>query len=319
MTQSAGTMLEAAEDYLDLRRKLGFQIGIEAAELRRFARFADRIGHRGPITTELAVRWATLPDSSRQYHARRLDVVRRFARHRASHDAATEIPPERLLGSSVHRRQEPHICSATEISKLLKIAAQLGPKNGLRGETYRTLLGLLAATGMRISEALALRRENIDLESGTITIQKTKVYRARIVPLHGTVIEELRQYVRRRDRYHRPRVPDAFFLTERGTSLKYLPVRLTFRKLTRELGWQRGRNGRLPRIHDLRHTFAVRRLIRWYEEEQNIDNKTAALATYLGHTRVTHTYWYLTGVPELLALTARRFERYAAQAVAGDA
>lgn len=198
-------------------------------------------------------------------------------------------------------------------------AIRLGPRKGLHGRTYWTLFGLLAATGLRISEGLALHRGDVDLDRGLITVRRTKFFRERVVPLHPTAVEALRRYAGLRDRRLRPPVSPQFFLTEMGTPLTYARARLTFVNLRSGLRWVHGRNGRLPRVHDLRHTFAVRRLIQWYRDAQNVDNKIAALATYLGHTRVSHTYWYLTGVPELFAFAVRRFERYAVGASRGSA
>lgn len=306
------TMRSIVEGYLHLRRKLGFQLRIEGEELLRFAHFADQSGHAGPITTELAVRWATLPkDAAPLYHARRLDMVRRVAQHRAASDTRTAIPPQGLLGPS-YRRPQPHIYSEAQIRELLKAASELTPKGkeGLRPFSYKTLFGLLASTGMRISEALKLTRNTVDLQTGVILIPIAKFHRARLVPLHQSVLDVLRAYARQRDRHRRHSRSDAFLINEHGTSLKYQQVIKTFVGLRRQLGWSADQHGRLPRIHDLRHTFVVRRLLRWCEQGANLDNKVAALSTYLGHVHVTGTYWYLTGVPELLAVTARRFERY---------
>lgn len=304
------SLVALAEDYLTLRRGLGFAMRIEGAELMRFARYADAIGHRGPVTTELALAWAGLPkEADPLYRARRLDVVRRFAKHRALFDPATEIPPDRVFGPS-YRRRSPHIYSEREIASLLRAAGQLGPVGGLRPQTYVTLFGLLASTGLRISEALRLTEKEVDLGAGLLTVSETKFHKSRLIPLHPSTAAALRRYAERRDNYHPlVRLP-AFFLTERGTSLKHCRVLKTFRDLRRDLGWDR-LGGPPRRIHNLRHSFAVRRLLRWYEEGADIDNKIAVLSTYLGHVKVTDTYWYLTAVPELLAVAAARYEAYA--------
>jgi integrase len=305
------TTAAAVEEYLAVRRKLGFALHVEGQELDRFARFAEKVGHTGPITTELAVRWATLPaDASRLYHARRLDLVRRLARHLAAFEPATEIPLEGLLGPSYGRR-EPHIYSEDEIAALLSMTTRLGPLGGLRPHTYTTLFGLLACTGLRISEALALSRRDVDLDAGIISIAAGKFHRSRLVPVHPTTVQALRAYSDRRDRYHRHPRSATFFVSEFGTSLKYPKVLATFVDLRRRLGWTTGRGARPPRIHDLRHTLVVRRILRWYQEGVDIDSKIASLSTYLGHVRVADTYWYLTAVPELLAVCAARFEQFA--------
>lgn len=317
----APAMMQATvEEYLSFRRKLGFELLIEGQELRRFARFADQSGHAGSITTELAVRWATLPvGADRLYHARRLDMVRRLARYRVLLDPRTEIPLEGLLGPS-YRRRQPHIYSDEEVAALLRAAAELGPARGLRPHTYATLFGLLDSTGLRVSEALALARHHVDLEAGIITVAAGKFHRSRLVPLHSSAVQALRAYADRRDRhrYRQAVCSDAFFLNEFGTSLKYHKVLLTFIDLRDQLAWKTGRSGRPPRIHDLRHRFAVRRLLRWYEEGVAIDRKIASLSTYLGHVKVSDTYWYLTAVPELLAVPAARFEQAVACEQRGD-
>ena len=180
-------------------------------------------------------------------------------------------------------------------------------------------IGLLACTAMRISEALRLTRSDVDLEAGVITIRSGKFQTSRLVPTHHPTAPPLRAYAELRDRrVTRPR-SDAFFLSESGTSLKYITVHHTFDRLRHQLGWEAGRQQRAPRIHDLRHTFTVRCLIRWYEEGAEIDRKIASLSTYLGHADVSSTYWYLSAVPELLALAAARFERGATLSCAGGA
>lgn len=310
-----GTMGAHVEEYLALRRRLGFALRIEGEELGRFARFSDAAGHRGRLTTELAVRWATLPNSDRLYHARRLDMVRRLARHLALFEPATEIPPEGMLGPS-YRRRDAHIYSPNELAALFRATLQLGPTGGLRPHTYRTLFGLLACTGLRISEALRLSREHVDLQQGLLTIAEGKFHKSRLVPLHTTTTRALVEYADRRDRRHKFPLVDAFFVSERGTSLKYIKVITTFGRLRRQLGWKADHTGRLPRIHDLRHSFAVRRLLLWYEQDVDVNRQIAMLSTYLGHVKVSDTYWYLTAVPELLAVSAAKFER---RATANDA
>jgi integrase len=311
-TMKRATMVSLVEEYLVMRRKLGFALEIEGQQLMRFARYADRAGHRGPLTIELAVRWALLGrDRGCVAAARRLDAVRRFAKHRWLLDARTQVPPEGLLGQSYRRRPMPHIYSDGELAALLKAASALGPSRGLRPRTYVTLLGLLAATGLRISEALRLTRGDVDLNTGVLTVVQTKFQKSRLVPLHPTTTRALRRYARARNRRY-PRVSRAmaFFLTERGTSLKYWRALMTFTALRTQLGWT-GPRGQRPRLHDLRHTFAVRRLIRWHRRGVDLHHRIAALSTYLGHVKVTDTYWYLTAVPELLAITGRQYERFA--------
>lgn len=305
------TMVNLAQEYLDYRRKLGSQLKIEGQQLVRFAEYADQSGHCGPITIELSLRWARMPaDASPLYQARRLEVVRCFARYRAIFDSATEIPPDRLLGKA-HRRICPHIFSNSQISALMKSASDLQPTDSLRPLTYRTLFGLLTSTGMRITEALRLRDEDVDLTTGTLTVAETKFYKSRLLPLHPTVCEQLSEYAGVRDVQHPLPESTTFLISHRGQSLKYSTVRTTFRKIADRLGWQSNGGRRRPRLYDLRHTFACRRLIAWYHEGVDIDHAIASLSTYLGHAKVTDTYWYLTGVPELLQIASGRFEHFA--------
>ena len=313
----ASRMVGLARDYLAYRKSLGFQLASAEPLLLRFAAYADRTGHRGPLTTELIVRWVRLPKAgSPGYLARRLDVVRGFARHRAVADPRTEIPPPRLLGAA-YRRRTPHVYSEAELSALVSAARGLTPSTGLRPHTYATLFGLLACTGLRVSEAVKLTRGDIDWRQGLLTVRQTKFRKSRLVPLHATALGALRGYAARRDRAHPAPATGAFFLTGRGTPLPRSSVGVTFWNLRKRLGWSAGRDRPKPRIHDLRHTFACRRLQRWYADGVDIDNAVAALSTYLGHAAVSDTYWYLTGTPELLALATARFERFAAAGPGG--
>jgi integrase len=300
------TVLNAVDAYLRERRQLGYELLVEGQELRRFARYADESGHTGPLTCELAIRWAQLPAASDPlYQARRLDMVRRFAKHQTMHDSQTEVPPPGILGRS-YRRCPPHIYSAQEIDGLLEASSRLGPQGGLRPHTYRTLFGLLACTGLRISEALGLTRADVDLHGGVVTVTETKFHKSRLVPLHSSAVQELRAYAFRRDGYLSRSTSPRFFLTEHGTALKYWRTLMTFLALRKALGWVGSRKG--PRIHDLRHTFAVRTLLRWYNEGASIGNRIVALSTYLGHAKVSDTYWYLSAAPELMAAASSRFE-----------
>jgi integrase len=310
-------MVGLAKEYLAYRKSLGFQLASTEPLLLQFAEYADRTGHRGPLTTELVVRWVRLPKAgSPGYLARRLDVVRGFARHRAATDPRTEIPPPRLLGAT-YRRRTPHIYSEAELSALVAAARGLSPRAGLRPHTYATLFGLLACTGLRVSEAVKLTRNDIDWQQGLLTVRQTKFRKLRLVPLHATTLGVLRDYAARRDQFHPTATTEAFFLTSRGTPLPLASVGVTFWKLRKQLGWSVGRGTGKPRIHDLRHTFACRRLQHWYADGVDVDHAVAALSTYLGHATVRDTYWYLTGTPELLALATARFERFASSASGG--
>jgi integrase len=303
-------MVAKVEAYLSFRRGLGYQLRIEGRLLQQFARYADAAGHRGPLTTDLAVRWARATASTdRLYPARRLEVVRPFARHLTATEPGTEVPPRGLLGPA-HRRPRPHIFAPAEVTALMAAAGRLGPPGGLRPETYRTLIGLLAAAGLRISEALHLERRDVDLDRGTLTVRQTKFRKTRLVPLHPTAADALRAYAGRRDRAVPPHRCDRFFTSDRGNGLPYSTVRTVFRKLCDGLRLTSSTRPR-PRLHDLRHTFTCRRVEAWYDAGVDLAHAVAALSVYLGHAKVTDTYWYLTATPDLLARAAARFEGFA--------
>jgi integrase len=305
-------MLDLVEQYLADRRSLGFALRIQGRQLCNFARFADNIGHRGPVTVDLCLRWATLPIArGRRFPGRRLEVVRPFARYCAAIDPTGEVPSRFLLGSPRHRPIH-HIYSDDQIATLVAEAGRLRPAGGLRPSTYATFFGLLSATGLRVSEALHLMREEVDLKGNVLVVRATKFRKSRLVPMHITTAEALRRYAAERDRLAPCSVDQTFFVSDRGSALPYTTVRDAFLHLRRALGWA-GLMPR-PRIHDLRHTFACHRLRDWYDQGVDVSARIASLATYLGHAHVTDTYWYLTGSPDLLALAATRFEKLAMEA-----
>jgi integrase len=305
------SFLPLVDEYLALRRDLGFKLDDMRRWLEDFGRFADRTGHRGPITIDLAVRWAlSSPSKDPSCAARRISAIRQFARHRVAFDPATEIPPAGLLGR-IPRRKPPHIYSDAEISALLRECSLLWPRGGLRPRTYVTFFSLLAATGLRLSEARRLTRRDVDLSRGILTIRQSKFRKSRLVPLHPTSTHALSRYAARRDAFRDAPRSEFFFRTDQTPELKHAAVEKTFSRLRDRLGWTSHSRARRPRIHDLRHTFAVRRLLRWYEESADVDRMVLALATYLGHAKISDTYWYLSAVPELMAITSQRFEHFA--------
>jgi integrase len=297
-------------DYLAFRNRMGFSLRTAGVELKSFARHLEVVRHTGPLTTEVAIRWARLPINAKpEYWAWRLHAVRVFAQHLAATDARHEVPPSGALGRSF-TRAHPHIYTPEEVGALLEETRSLSPVRGLPPHTYRTFFGLLASTGLRCGEALALRREHVDLKDGRLLIVKAKLGKTRALPLHPTTVEALRAYARRRDAtFRKGRKSDAFFLSRRATALTYQRVTLTFEQLRLRLGWHR--LNPIPRVHDLRHTFAVRNLLRWCEAGENVDGKIISLSVYLGHVRPTCTYWYFSAIPELMAVAGRRFEAHA--------
>lgn len=309
------TLLSLAEDYLTERRSLGFDLRITGDQITAFARFIDATGHTGPLTTRITLDWV---QGQAKYAkplswARRLDVLRPFARYLARLDPATEFPQTAIFGRS-HRRLAPHIYSEQEICDLLAAAQRLAPHGGLRPATYSTIFGLIAATGLRLSEALHLRCGDVDLDQCLLTVRNTKFRKSRHVPVHPTVAAALNRFmvVRARHSTSNPDMP--LFLSSSGGVLPTRTIHWVFQRLRSELGWiARGAYAQ-PRIHDLRHTFICRRVLLWHEHGTDIDNAMAALSTYVGHAKVSDTYWYLTGVPDLMAVAGKRFEQFAATA-----
>jgi integrase len=300
-------MQDRVTAYLRYRRQLGYRLAIEGAQLERFAEFAQRRGYHGPLTLTIVLAWAGA--SRTQFGpARRLEVIRPFAKYCQLFEPDTAIPPTGLLGPS-HRRVPPHIYTTDEINALLGAAKTLEPRDGLRPATIRTYLGLLAATGLRVSEALALNRQDVDLDNGVITVQCGKFGKTRLVPLGSSTVAALAGYCTRRD-YDAPWVADdAFFCSDSARRLSYNQACYAFQCLRRQLGWAR-HNTRLPRMYDLRHTFACRRLRQWYEDGVDVNWALPQLSTYLGHVKVSDTYWYLTAVPELMTIVTERFEHF---------
>jgi integrase len=214
-------MVKRAKDYLVYRRALGFALDISGKLLMQFARFADRSGHHGPLTADLALRWASLrKTASPRYRAERLSIVRVFARYLAAQDGRSEVPDPRLLGKN-HYRLQPHIYSDRQLQELVRAAAKLLPTYRLRPHTYSTLFGLLVSTGLRVSEALNLSKEHVDLANGILRIEQTKFRKSRLVPLHPTVTRAIRRYAHERDQDPQARHSDAFFVGGHGRALPY--------------------------------------------------------------------------------------------------
>ena len=307
-----GSMQHLVQEYLDERRGLGFALTIPGAQLQAFARFADASGHRGPLTRQLITSW-TRDEAKRATPltwARRLEVIRPSAKHRARIEPGTYVPKADTFGRC-RRRLAPHLYTDWEIVDLLAAAGRLSPKGTLRPATYRALFGLIAATGLRVSEALRLKCADVDLDAGMLTVRQTKFAKSRLVPLHPTTVRALQQYLPLRQR-HLPTVSDGPFLASAsGTALAKRTVHGVFARLRDQLGWTARGGHAAPRIHDLRHTFICRRVQLWHEHGTDIDNAMVALSTYVGHAKVSDTYWYLTAAPDLMSVAGRRFEQFA--------
>jgi integrase/recombinase XerD len=305
-------LIKALKKYLRLRRNLGSKLEGADNILRDFVAFAKREGS-SHIRTELALRWAQQPAHVQPATwAARLRLVRGFALWLSATDPQTEVPPADLLPYR-YQRQAPYIYTDAEIAAIVRAAGRLVSPKGLRGRTYATTFGLISVSGMRVTEVLALDREDVDLRQGILTIRETKFRKSRLVLLHESTCLVLAAYARARDRIVCRAAGPAFFLSERGTRVTKWATRCNFAQVSRAVGLRQAvpgrRHGHGPRLHDLRHRFAVRTLMDWYRTGVDVERELPKLATYLGHVHVNDTYWYLEAVPELLALAARRLER----------
>jgi len=294
------------ERYLSMRKGLGYKYEHQTQRLGAFVSFMEK-RNATTITTKLAMEWATLPPDRHASWALRLTDVRGFARHVANFDPKTEVPPVGLLPAL--KRAKPYVYSDAEVDALLAAALALPPEDGLRRWTYHRLFGLLAVTGMRVSEVMGLERDDVDLDAGVLTIRLTKFGKSRLLPLHPTTCTALRSYAKRRDAHLGSRCGPHFFVTEQGDRLQHHHVYAVFWRLSRETGLRRPGDHTGPRVHDLRHRFAIRTLLGWYREGKDIEQRLPALSTYLGHACVQDTYWYLSACPELMREAARRLER----------
>lgn len=294
---------DTLDRYLAVRRALGFKLASQETRLRRFVAFMDDRG-AAYITASLAVEWAGSQCGPATWSSR-LATVRAFARHLALSERRTEIPPSGVFPPQ--RRPRPYIYSAAEIVDLLAAMPELH-LTGLQGRTYQCFFGLLAVAGLRFSEAADLRRENVDLADGVLTIREAKFGKTRLIPLHTTTTEVLRAYASDRDRCPRRQGSVYFFTGDRGAKLNHTNAHKTFMDWTRRAGLRGARERPGPRVHDLRHTFAVRTLLGWYGTGQDVERRMPELTTYLGHTHIEDTYWYLTACPELLNHALLRLE-----------
>jgi integrase/recombinase XerD len=295
------------EDYLALRRAMGFKL--ERHE-KLLGQFVDYLAahHVAALTIEHALAWASAPSSAdMRWCAARLSVVREFAAYLHAQDPAHQIPPRGLV-PHLTRRAVPYLYTDHEISALIAAAAALSIP--LRAATYQTLVGLLAATGMRVGEAIRLDHEDFDDQSGVLTVRDSKFGKSRQLPLHPTTTTRLHDYLELRDQLCSRPSTTALLLSARGYRLRYERLWETFHRLVVQAGLQPRSPGCVPRIHDLRHTFAVTTLLGWYRDGADVPALLPRLSTYLGHADPKHTYWYLSAAPELLALAAGRLDAH---------
>jgi integrase len=288
--------------YVDLHRSLGFSFRTQRSLLRNFVAFAGAQGDEF-VRVDRVLDWAARAPSPPQ-RRNRLLTVRRFALAMQAEDARHEAPAADALGHGTFKRRIAHIYQPDEIARLMRAAAQLQAADSIRPLTYSTLFGLLAATGMRISEALALRLEDVTADG--LLIRQTKFQKSRLLPLHDTTRRALDAYLS--VRLQLGTLDGALFISTTGKAPAYETVAATFRWLARSIGL-RGKPGQPgPRIHDLRHTFAVRSLEQCRYDREAVARHIVALSTYLGHAHVTDTYWYLHATPILMGQIAEAGE-----------
>jgi integrase/recombinase XerD len=308
---TAGWLRRCAEDYLAMRRTLGFDLSGQGWLLLDFVGYCEQ-RDIVTVTTDVAVAWAmsTRRSQDRLWWARRLIVVRVFARHLQALDPATQVPPVDVL-PAFYRRVTPYLYSPAQVVDLIRVAGRLRPR--LRGATYATVIGLLASCGLRIGEACRLDRDDVDLDQGVLTVRGSKSGKSRIVPVHRTTLGALRIYDARRDRLcPSPTTSAAFFLNSRGRRLDAHNASSTFAEVVDAVGIVVPPGVRRPRLHDLRHAFTVATLLAWYRDGGDVAARLPLLSTYLGHVDPKSTYWYEEATPELLAAAADRLERHQA-------
>lgn len=292
-----------ADDYMQLRRAVGHKMMHAHFLLPKFVSYLEATDAE-TVTVEAALAWAQSSEHQ-SMRAQRMQVARGFARYLVGVDPRTEVPPVGLVPYP-NQRRPPFIYSSDDIAALISeartsLAGQLAPT------AYETLIGLLAVSGMRVGEALRLDLTTVDLMEGVLTVRMTKFQKSRELPLHPTTVEALATYAGKRDSLHRRLGSTAFFVTDSGKPMQYSRVHRVFRQLVNSSGVGAG-SPVTPRIHDLRHSFAVRTLVEWYRTGENVEACLPRLSTYLGHLDPHTTYWYLSAVPELLGLAAGRLE-----------
>jgi integrase/recombinase XerD len=299
---------EAIKDYLALRRGLGFKLKKHTRFLEEFASFLQK-ADESTVTSRLALQWATEPQHIKPSEwAARLSVVRSFARYLSAFDPSTEIPPQGLLPYRT-QRAKPYIYSDREIHQLLEAAQTMPATHSLQPWTYHCLFGLLAVTGLRISEALNLRVSDVDWTEGILTIRHSKFGKSRLIPLHASSIKILSEYGARRDRLFTHRKSPYFFCSRFDGRLDEGQVRRTFYRVSRKIGIREASASHGPRLHDFRHRFAVETLLRWHRNGDDVQRRLPILSTYLGHAHVSDTCWYVTATPELMEAVCRRLEK----------
>jgi len=302
------TLRQAVQEYLTMRRSLGYKLQDAGKRLFDFATFMEK--HRASyITHSLALVWAKQPSGVKQDEwARRLSYVRVFARHRSATDPRTQIPPADLLPYRP-KRARPYLYSDREIEALLSATLKLPANGGLRPWSYHCLFGLLSVSGLRLGETRNLELQDVDLQAGVLTIRGAKFGKSRLLPLHASTCRVLADYIARRARmWRRRRASSYLFVSNRGNRLDGGEIHRTFYLVSRQIGLRGPSDSRGPRLHDMRHRFASKTLLRWYREGESAERRLPVLSAYLGHVHWSDTYWYLSAMPELMARLEQRWE-----------
>lgn len=298
------------QNYLKIRRNLGYILITDERILKQFVLFLET-NNQPYITSDLFLQWKKVFGNANQSTwANRLCTIRLFASWLYTLNTNHEIPPKSLI-LNTYRRKKPYIYSDYEILSIIKAASLLHSSNGFREITYPAFFGLVSVTGLRISEAISLNNKDIDLEDGIITLHYGKNGKERILPVTDCTKTYLKEYSRKRDRLL-GHIPKAFFISNKGIRLTDCAVRYNFAVIGKMIGLRAEqhyhKHGVGPRVHDLRHTFAVNVIIKWYKEGKDVNKEMLKLITYLGHVKVANTYWYIEAVPELLSLASHYAE-----------
>ncbi|MGH1467162.1 MAG: tyrosine-type recombinase/integrase [Cognatishimia sp.] len=305
------TLTQRLDEYLALRRSMGFDLSFDERVLRKFTTFGDENGFLY-ISTPLFLDWkANYGSADNNTWSHRLGMVRRFAFWLSEYDDQTEVPSSQLVTGRC-RRRAPYIYAPIQIAEIVAEAGRLPSPYGLRSALWQTLFGLIAVTGMRVNEALSLDQRDVDLDRALLTLRNTKNGRERQLPINNDTAHRLAEYARKRDRVVM-RDSSRFFIQEDGQHAKDCAARYNFAQVSKKLGIRSPqafkRHGHGPRIHDLRHTFAVHTILDWFRDGRDIEAEMYKLSTYLGHSEPKHTFWYIEAVPELMQLAATRAEQ----------
>jgi integrase len=298
---------QAVDDYLALRRSLGFKLREYGICLHEFVSFLKANGSTR-VTNKLAVEYATQRQHEKPVSwSRRLIIIRGFAGYRIGTDPQTEMPPIGLLRFR-SQRARPYVYSKDEIRRLLEAALKIESPHELQPQTYYCLFGLLAVSGLRVGEAINLQPHDVDWSAGVLTIRGAKFGKSRLVPLHTSARAVLFDYAKRRDEIYARRPVSYFFVSSHGTKLEKPNLSRIFRELSRQIGIRKPGVRHGPRLHDFRHRFAIETMLRWYRRGEQVTRRMPVLSTYLGHANVTGTYWYLSNTPELMAAASHLLE-----------